>query len=223
MCRVDHLRVYGSSVPSEFPKQVFPDATPRPAYEAVIDRRRWTISFRTIAPAAAALEHVHDPADHAPVIRALDTTHILRQMRLNPCPLFVAQPEQIPAHQFFPNTNQYRIVQTEKLMSSDPSIGLPCLTRPLIHINEVLLFRVLFHADATVSERIMAQTTLTYLEQRYAALETEIAYALVHRPTDDLVIADLTYRKLIIADEIQHNRRLVERFACASLRVRQRR
>src|ERR1700685_1483349 len=121
MCRVDHLRVYGSSVPSEFPKQVFPDATPRPAYEAVIDRRRWTISFRTIAPAAAALEHVHDPADHAPVIRALDTTHILRQMRVNPCPLFVAQPEQIPAHQFFPNTNQYRIVQTEKLMSSDPS------------------------------------------------------------------------------------------------------
>jgi hypothetical protein len=93
----------------------------------------------------------------------------------------------------------------------------------LIHINEVLLFRVLFHADATVSERIMAQTTLTYLEQRYAALETEIAYALVQRPTDDLVIADLTYRKLIIADEIQHNRRLVERFACASLRVRQRR
>jgi hypothetical protein len=140
MCRVDHLRVYGSSVPSEFPKQVFPDATPRPAYEAVIDRRRWTISFRTIAPAAAALEHVHDPADHAPVIRALDTTHILRQMRLNPCPLFVAQPEQIPAHQFFPNTNQYRIVQTEKLMSSDPR---SCVSQCAIS----------FHAD----KRILAQ------------------------------------------------------------------
>jgi hypothetical protein len=34
-------------------------------------------------------EHVHDPADHPPVIGALDTTHILRQMRLNPCPLLV--------------------------------------------------------------------------------------------------------------------------------------
>ena len=43
----------------------------------------------------------------------------------------------------------------------------------------------------------MAQTTLTYLERRYAALETEIANALLHRPTDDLVIADLSYRKLI--------------------------
>ena len=32
-------------------------------------------------------------------------------------------------------------------------------------------------------------------------------------PTDDLAIADLKYRKLIIADEIQHNRRLVERFS----------
>jgi hypothetical protein len=121
VCGVDHLRVCGSPVPSEFPEQVFPDATPRPAYEAVIDRRRWTISFRAIAPAAAAPEHVHDPADHAPVIGAFDTTHILRQMRLNPCPLLVAQPEQISAHRFFPNTNQYRIVQTEKLMSSDPN------------------------------------------------------------------------------------------------------
>jgi hypothetical protein len=56
---------------------------------------------------------VHDPTDYAAVIGALDTTHILRQMRLNPCPLLIAQPEQISAHQPFPNTNQYRIVQTE--------------------------------------------------------------------------------------------------------------
>jgi hypothetical protein len=48
------------------------------------------ISFRAIAPAAAAPEHVHDPADHAPVIGALDTTHIRRQTRLNPRSLLVA-------------------------------------------------------------------------------------------------------------------------------------
>jgi hypothetical protein len=60
----------------------------------------------------------------------------------------------------------------------------------------------------------MAQTTISYyLERRYAALETEIADALRQSPTDDLAIADLKYRKLIIADEIQHNRRLVERFS----------
>jgi len=76
---------------------------------------------------------------------------------------------------------------------------------------------VLFHPDATVLERTMAQTTITYLERRYAALESEIADALSQSPTDELAIADLKYRKLIIADEIQHNRRLVERFGKLSL------
>jgi hypothetical protein len=66
---VDHLRVCGSPVPSKLPEQVFPDATPRPAHETVIDRRRRTISFRAIAPAAATLKHVHDPADHTSVNR----------------------------------------------------------------------------------------------------------------------------------------------------------
>jgi hypothetical protein len=59
----------------------------------------------------------------------------------------------------------------------------------------------------------MAQTTMAYLERRYAALEEEIAKASRQSPTSDSAVADLQYRKLIIADEIQHNRRLVERFA----------
>jgi len=59
----------------------------------------------------------------------------------------------------------------------------------------------------------MAQTTIAYLERRYLALEKEIVNALHHSPTDDLAIADLKYRKLIIADEILHNRSLVERFS----------
>jgi hypothetical protein len=42
-------------------------------------------------------------------------------MRFNSCPLFVAQPQQISAHQSSPNTNQYRIVEPERLMSSDPN------------------------------------------------------------------------------------------------------
>jgi hypothetical protein len=65
-------------------------------------------------------------------------------------------------------------------------------------------------------EGTMAQTTMAYLEQRYAALEKEIANASLQSPTNDLAVADLKYRKLIIADEIQHNRRLVERFASLS-------
>jgi hypothetical protein len=56
----------------------------------------------------------------------------------------------------------------------------------LIHIKGVLLFRVLFHPDATVLESSMAQTTIAYLERRYAALESEIADALSQSPTDEL-------------------------------------
>lgn len=59
----------------------------------------------------------------------------------------------------------------------------------------------------------MAQATIAYLERRYQALEKEITNALHQSPADDLAIADLKYRKLIIADEIQHNRRLVEHFS----------
>ena len=58
----------------------------------------------------------------------------------------------------------------------------------------------------------MERATIAYLEQRYAALEKEIADALRQSPTDDLALADLTDRKLIIANEILHHRRLVQRF-----------
>jgi hypothetical protein len=61
-------------------------------------------------------------------------------------------------------------------------------------------------------ERTMAQTTMAYLERRYVTLEKQIADALCRCPTDDRVIADLEYRRLIISDEIQHHRRLIERF-----------
>ena len=64
-------------------------------------------------------------------------------------------------------------------------------------------------------ERTVALKTIAYLEQRYTALESEIADALRQSPTDDMAIADLKYRKLIIADEIQHNRRLIESFSNA--------
>ena len=42
MRRVDHLHVYGSSIPGKLAEKVFPDATPRPANKAIIDCRRRT-------------------------------------------------------------------------------------------------------------------------------------------------------------------------------------
>ena len=62
----------------------------------------------------------------------------------------------------------------------------------------------------------MAQATITYLEQRYADLEREIVDTSHLMPTEDSLIADLKFRKSVVADEIQHNRRLVQRFASAS-------
>ena len=53
---------------------------------------------------------------------------------------------------------------------------------------------------------------IQYLERRYLALENEIANALLHSPADDLAVADLKYRKLIIADEIEQHRRADQRF-----------
>ena len=122
--RVDHLRVCGSSVPSKLPEQVFPDATPRPAHKAIIDRCRRSILGRAIAPATATFQHVHDAADDAAIVRPLDAPYIRRQARFDPIPLLIAQPKQVPAHDPdpLPKTNQDGIVRPEKLMSSDPSM-----------------------------------------------------------------------------------------------------
>jgi hypothetical protein len=112
---IDHLRIGGSSVPSKLAEPIFPDAAPCPAHEAAIDRRMRAIFGRAIAPAAAALEHTHDPADNAAIIHPLDAPHVRRQVSFNPLPLFIAQPKPIPAHN--PNplpANPNRIVSAKK-------------------------------------------------------------------------------------------------------------
>ena len=94
------------------------------------------------------------------------------------------------------------------------------MSQSALDLNQerLLLFWVLFYLVAAALERAVERATIAYLEQRYAAFEKEIADALRDSPADDLTIADLKYRKLIIADEIQHNRQLVERFSkhCAN-------
>jgi hypothetical protein len=129
MRRIDHLHVGRSPTPGQFAKQVLPQPAPGPAHEAIIDRRRWAILRRAIAPAASALENMHDPADDPTIIYPLDTAHIPRQIRLNSNPLLVTQPKQILAHDPDPlsKTNQDRILRAQKLMSFDPSDFLGCL------------------------------------------------------------------------------------------------
>ena len=57
----------------------------------------------------------------------------------------------------------------------------------------------------------MGQSTLNYLKKRYSELEEEIANAALHN--HDMTVADLKYRKSIIADEIEHHRRMLQRFS----------
>ncbi len=87
------MRICSASPASKFSEQVLPDPTPRPAHKAVIDRCRWTIFGRAIAPPAATFQHMHDAADDASIVGTLDTTNIRRQMWLDPLPLLVAQPK----------------------------------------------------------------------------------------------------------------------------------
>ncbi len=46
------------------------------------------------------------------------------------------------------------------------------------------------------------QAHLAELERRHRALENELAEAMVHPSTDDLKIAELKRRKLLVKDEI---------------------
>lgn len=50
---------------------------------------------------------------------------------------------------------------------------------------------------------------LVELERKHQALEQEIADALAHRSTDDLIIAELKRRKLHVKDEIMRLRQEV--------------
>ena len=69
-----------------------------------------TIFGRTIAPAAAAFENVYDAADNPPIIDPLYTANVGRQVRLDPSPLLVTHPKQIPAHDPIPFQKRIRIV-----------------------------------------------------------------------------------------------------------------
>ncbi len=70
---------------------------------------------------------MHDATDNAPIVCALDASHIRRQTRLNPIPLLIAQPKQVLPHGPDPpkrirhTWNQDCFAPAAKLMSSHPS------------------------------------------------------------------------------------------------------
>jgi hypothetical protein len=115
MCGVDHLRLCRPSVSRKLSKEIFPDATPCPAREAVIDGGVRAILGWAIAPAAAGLQNMNNSADHAAIVLTLDAPHVRWQVGFNSFPLLIAQPKQIVAHDPDPlfKTNQDRIFTAE--------------------------------------------------------------------------------------------------------------
>jgi hypothetical protein len=95
---VDHLGSSRSPVVDQRPEQIFPNPALCPAHEPIIDRCRWAVLGRTIAPAATAFQHVHDATDDAAIVRSLNASYVRRQVRFDPPPLPIAQPKQVPAH-----------------------------------------------------------------------------------------------------------------------------
>src|SRR4026208_1773315 len=53
-------------------------------------------------PSTSALEHMHDPAQNAPIVLRLHATAIAWNKRLNPRPLPVAKPKQVRPHLLAP-------------------------------------------------------------------------------------------------------------------------
>src|SRR5882757_4880077 len=69
-------------------------------------------------------------------------------------------------------------------MFTDQDCG--SVSQSAVDLNQkrFMLYCVLLYVVAAVLERTMARATIAYLEQRYTALESEIADALRQSPTD---------------------------------------
>jgi len=124
MRRIDHLRRGRSATNGEFAEQPFPHTALGPAHEAIVNRRWRPVFRRTITPSAAALQHMQDAADHAPIIHPILAPHVRRQQRPDPLPLLVAQPEQVASHGLTSAhlENRQLILRARLLLGFGPSV-----------------------------------------------------------------------------------------------------
>ena len=122
---VDHLGRSRSPVADQRPEKIFPNPALCSAHEPIIDRCRWAVLGRTIAPAATAFQHVHNATDDAAIVRSLNASYVRRQVRFDSC-LHCPSLSQNRFLRMIPTllkNNQNYIVRPEKLMSSNPSVG----------------------------------------------------------------------------------------------------
>ena len=91
--RIDHLRLGRSTALGKFTEEMLPDTPFGPPGEAIVDGCVRTILRWAILPATATSQHMQDAADDPPIIRPFLTPDIARQVRFDPLPLVVVEPE----------------------------------------------------------------------------------------------------------------------------------
>lgn len=103
---------------------VFPQPAPRPSHKAVVNRRRRAVFRRTIAPTAAAFQHMQNAADHPAIIHAIFTAYVRGQERHD---LFGTRRRSAKtscfssAVLFSSRENHYPLQLSGDLLSSDPN------------------------------------------------------------------------------------------------------
>ena len=121
---IDENLLRSAANPGERAKQIVPNAARRPPDIAIVQRRPRPVDIRGINPPTAGLQHMHDAANHPPVVNPWLAPRVRRQVRSNARKLSVGQPEIISTHHgllpetvnhkpFKPPTNLW--VQTLKL------------------------------------------------------------------------------------------------------------
>jgi hypothetical protein len=99
VCAVDRHCPHHAGRPRQRVENIAPDALSAPTVEAIVDRRVGAVVRWTIPPTRARAQHVHDPADNAPIIDTVGSTPTLRQQGFKPLPLRIVKPIELLPHQ----------------------------------------------------------------------------------------------------------------------------
>jgi hypothetical protein len=93
MRAVDHLDVVRATASGKLTEQPLPHTALGPTDESIVDGRWRAILRRAILPTTAAPQDMQDAADHLTIVCTLLAAHVSRQVRLDPLPLLIVQPE----------------------------------------------------------------------------------------------------------------------------------
>lgn len=106
-------------------ENVRPHAFLRPSNKAVVERLPRPVFRRRIDPATTRLQHLHDAADHAPIIDARFATRVRRQMWLDLRKLRIRQPELIAIHPRSPSGSRESqpADHANTFMGPDPNVA----------------------------------------------------------------------------------------------------